>query len=101
MTYCADSFGHFGHAHEHCESPSAEGGDGDLVLDVAEFCGGAEDGHVVELGEQLALHASSEGILGWEKGYAVCIGAQRAAELVVPGLDEERGGAGGKTAHLW
>ena len=51
VTYSADSFGHFGHAHKHCESPSAEGGDGDLVFDVAEFCGGAEDAHVVEFGE--------------------------------------------------
>ena len=91
MTYGADSFGHLGHAHEDCEAASAKGGYGDLVFDVAEFCGGAEDAHVVELGEQLALHACSEGIPGGQEGDPVGVGAQRAAEPVVPGEGEVRG----------
>ena len=36
-TYCTDCLGHLAHAHEHGEATAAEGGDGELVVDVAEL----------------------------------------------------------------
>lgn len=48
-THGADGLGHLGHAHGDGETPAAEGGDCELVLDVAELCGRGEDTDVVEL----------------------------------------------------
>ena len=83
MTYGADSFGHLGHAHEDCEAASAKGGYGDLVFDVAEFCGGAEDAHVVELGEHLGLHAQTDWVVRGQQRQAMCERLERSRELVV------------------
>lgn len=89
-THGADGLGHLGHAHEDGEAAAAEGGDGELVLDVGELGGGVEHAHVVELGEQLALHARAERVLRGEQRDAVREGAQRAAELVVPAHCEQK-----------
>ena len=99
-TYCADRLGHFAHAHEDGEAAATKGSDGELVVDVAELGLGGEDADVVELGEELALHLGTEGVLRGEHGEAVCIRAECAAELVVPGGDERVWGGCGET-DLW
>ena len=83
-TYRANRLGHFRHAHDDGKAPATERGDGELVLDVAELRGGVEHAHVVELGEELALHLGPERVLGGEEGEAVGERAEGAAELVVP-----------------
>lgn len=66
-THGANGLGHLAHAHHDGETTTAEGSDGELVLDVAELGGGVEHAHVVELGEQLGLHACAEGVLCGEQ----------------------------------
>ena len=70
-THRRDSLCHFAHAHKDGQTASAEGRDGKLVLDVAELGGRVEHAHVVELGEQLGLHASPKRVLRWQEGYAM------------------------------
>jgi hypothetical protein len=82
---CTDCLGHFAHAHEDGEAAATKCGNGEPVVDVAEFCLRREDADVVELGEQLALHLGAKGVLRGEHGEAVCIRAECAAELVVSG----------------
>lgn len=85
VTYCTDRLGQFAHAHEDSEATATECGDGELVVDVAEFCLRGEDADVIELGEKLALHLGAKGVLCGEHGEAVCIRAECAAQLVVSG----------------
>ena len=101
-THRADGLREPGHAHDHGEAPPTEGGDGELVVDVAELRRGGEDAEVVELGEELRLPLRADGVLRGEAGEAVRVLAQRAAEPVVStGLRERRqvcdGGRGGRT----
>lgn len=65
-TYRADRLRHLRHAHHDREPAAAEGRDGELVLNVARLRGGVEHAHVVELREQLGLHACAEGVRGRE-----------------------------------
>ena len=99
-TYCTDCLGHFAHAHEDGEATATECGDGELVVDVAEFCLRREDADVVELGEELALHLGAKGVLRGEHGEAVCIRAECAAELVVSGW-MSGGRCGCRVTDLW
>lgn len=71
VTYRANSFCHFRHDHDDGEAPATEGCDGEFVVYVAELCLCVEDAHVEELGEDLALHAGAEWVLGREEGEAV------------------------------
>jgi len=100
VTYRTDRLGHFAHAHEDGEATATKCGDGELVVDVAEFCLRGEDADVIELGEELALHLGTEGVQCGEHGEAVCIRAECAAQLVVSGWVSGGLWTGGAT-DLW
>jgi len=54
----------FGHAHDDSQPSTAKGSDGKLIVDITELGRSGEDTHVVKLGEKLALHFCTKGILG-------------------------------------
>jgi hypothetical protein len=84
-TYCADRLCHLGHAHDDGKAASTKGGDSELIVDIAELGGGGEDTHVVQLGEELALHFRAKRILGREERDTVGILAEGATEFVISG----------------
>ena len=95
IAHRTDRLGHLGHHHDDGETAATEGGDGELIVDVAELRLGVEDTHVEELGEDLALHAGPKRVLCGQQRDAVGEGPQRAAELVVSGV------RGGERAGAW
>ena len=48
-THRADRLGHLGHHHYDREPSSTEGGDGEFIVNLAEFCLRVEYSHVVQL----------------------------------------------------
>lgn len=85
-TYRTDCLGHFAHAHEDSEATPTECGDGELVVNIAEFSLRVEDTYVIELGEQLPFHLCTKGVLCGQHGETVCIGTECATQLVVSGV---------------
>lgn len=83
-TYGTDSLCHLRHAHNHRQTPPAECGHGELVLDVAEFRRGVEYAHVVQLAQELALHLATERVLRGQQRKAVGVRAEGTAQFVVP-----------------
>ena len=82
-THGADCLCHLEHAHDDGETPATKGSDCELVVDVAELGGCCEDTHVVQLGEELALHACAGRVLSGEERESVCILTQGATKFVV------------------
>lgn len=100
-THRADGLGHLGHAHDDGKTTATKGGDGELVVDVAELGGRVEHAHVVEFGQKLGLHLGAERILGRKTGQTVGILSEGAAQLVVSEQDMRHVGDKTWKTDLW
>jgi hypothetical protein len=100
LTHRADGFRHLRHTHENGQSSSTERGNCESVVDVADLGHRVQHSHVVQLRQQLPLHAGSERVLCWEQREPVGECAQGPTELVVPGARSARNDER-RVAYLW